>query len=94
MPVATPAQTRLATAAAKARSRKVEFEESKIGSLYSTRVTRRVVFMILLMLFIVPLLTPSPASQAEQDGLENLFLLGSFNTTTPDVFRTVRTLHS
>ncbi len=45
--------------------------------------------MILLMLFIVPLLTPSPMSQAEQDGLENLFLLGSFNTTTPAVFRTV-----
>jgi hypothetical protein len=38
-------------------------EESQVGSIYSTRVTRRVIFMILVMMFVVPQLTPNNESQ-------------------------------
>ena len=62
-----------------------ETDPSKLGKALSDRNTREVIIGVLLMLMILPLLTPTETDFAVEYGLREIFWMGRSNCITKDV---------
>ena len=64
---------------------KRETDPSKLGKALSDRNTREVIIGVLLMLMILPLLTPTETDFAQEYGLREIFWMGRSNCVTKKV---------
>ena len=62
-----------------------ETDPSKLGKALSDRNTREVIIGVLLMLMILPLLTPTETDFAQEYGLREIFWMGRSNCVTKKV---------
>ena len=61
---------------------KRETDPSKLGKALSDRKTREVIIGVLLMLMVLPLLTPTETDYAQEYGLREIFWMGRSNCVT------------
>ena len=61
---------------------KRETDPTKLGKAFSDRTTKEVIIGVLLMLMVLPLLTPTESNYADSYGLRELFWMGRSNCKT------------